>query len=267
MLFVNNATPSTITAFHDLISNELPTIEGKWSFQLKIFLNNKYSKPTSVASSQVPSRYLYTLQLSYLPGKAISIINNTKALVTTTQLKNEEKATNYDLEDTTEVDSVENDRLRNQFECGAATDATSDPWNVFISTKLQSLWNLKQTIKGEGGNSYVVSLGNITESKHEVFRVRTTNCFLHGVFKGFLIEIESLDSLEGDQDNEEKEKIAKMDDKQRLIYEFSVKINKIKRLIEVCDFPQGKLCFNVLSDSKLDHYSDLCQQYSDALQF
>jgi hypothetical protein len=55
--------------------------------------------------------------------------------------------------------------------------------------------------------------------------------------------------------------------KNRLIIRFSRSINMIKSLIATYNFPAGNLNFNVLNDSKLDHMSDLCQQYCDALQF
>lgn len=208
-----------------------------------MFLNNKHSKPSNIHSQQVPNRYLYTLQLSYLPCKTISIINNTKSLVTTTHL-----------DETSQ--SEKSAQLNAQFNRGASIASSCNSLDAVLGARFQALWNVKQTIKGDGGFGYEVSVGKISPQRHESFRIRTSNCFLHGVFKGFLIEIEYLEHSEDVNE-----------DKSSIIHLFSKQIGMIKKLIEVFKFPEGQLCFNVLSDSKLDYLSDLCQQYSDALQF
>lgn len=69
-----------------MIMNQLPETLPSWEFELGIFLNNKFSKPLTTEPNQVPNRYMYTLQLSYLNeeggNKMISIINNHKSVVT-----------------------------------------------------------------------------------------------------------------------------------------------------------------------------------------
>ncbi|ODV85998.1 hypothetical protein CANARDRAFT_22782 [[Candida] arabinofermentans NRRL YB-2248] len=303
VLFVQNATPATITTFHDLISNELPHSLGPWNFELKIFLNNKFSKPNDIEPSQVPNKYLYTLQLSYLNNKSISIINNTKSIVTTipnTQPVMNQNDENYNLIDDEEEDD---DDIEDNFEnrvsdrdakqrkkllehiekgcCNNLNMNTSENLDFLLLTKLTSLWSMKQTIKGEGGYGYMLNLNvpdngadgenttttttatTTTTSSFERFKLRTSNCFLHGTFKGFLIEIEHLDGNETKSD----EKLSEIESKNQLITRFTNSISKIKNMIELYKFPEGNLCFNVLSDSKLDYMSDLCQQYCDALQF
>ncbi|CDK28741.1 unnamed protein product [Kuraishia capsulata CBS 1993] len=261
VLFVQNAAPNSITQFHDLISNELPVPLGPWSFDLKIFLNNKYSKPSNIHPSQVPNRYLYSLQLSYLPQKTITIINNTKSITTVTSLTanvSEKGSEVSNSKDSKDVSNSKNAKLKEHFLKGCSLNTTTDSFDLFVMNKLQNLWALKQVIKGESGYGYLINVANINSEDsargHETFKIRTSNCFLHGTFKGFLIEIEHIETTASEE-------------AQNIIMSFSKSISKIKTLIEVYKFPQGRLCFNVLSDSKLDYESDLCQQYSDALQF
>lgn len=403
VLFVNQATPTTITKFHDMIMNQLPETLPPWEFELGIFLNNKFSKPTNMDPKQVPNRYLYTLQLSYLNeeergNRMISIINNNKSVVTcvpnsanilnslesftnkglkyygeedeeeeredkkssqdalqheepgikkeddiimennddeiqnVTKIENEEKNREKDDEvdediemfgpesdsdgvveqevkpgsgdDNKEVDletEVDDDVVLSKFEsnsldemrrrkkllqhiqngcCNNLNVQTKENLEYMLVSKLQSLWTLKQTIRGQGGLGYTVNVqldeidgtkdeeSKETRKTNEKFRLRTSNCLLHGLFKGFLIEIEHLDDemkiLEIDN---ELKNITETERKNRLILRFSRSITMIKSLIETYNFPEGNLCFNVLSDSKLDYLSDLCQQYCDALQF
>ncbi|VEU23714.1 DEKNAAC104997 [Brettanomyces naardenensis] len=331
VLFVQHASPSTITTFHDQISNELPKLLGPWSFELQIFLNNKYSKPPEIHPSQVPNRYLYSLTLSYLEDKrqTISIINNTKSIVTTipnfgrVNRSMERDITDYEIEEegilsrdgaangadgenAQDDDADENDddddddlvqgvlrknqqgtieeaqrnkKLLEHIRLGCCNNLCSDTTETFeflLTSKLQSLWTLKQAIKGEGGFGYIIGVplpindvNDSSDTEIEKFKLRTSNCFLHGAFKGFLIEIEHMDEKEDqrERDEDRHKQLTDVEKKNRLILRFTKSIGKIKSLIETFNFPEGNLCFNVLSETKLDYLSDLCQQYCDALQF
>ncbi|GMG28239.1 unnamed protein product [Ambrosiozyma monospora] len=322
VLLVHDASPTTISQFHDSISNELPKSLGPWNFELKIYLNNKYSKPHNINANAVSNKYLYNLKLSYLQGgQTVSIINNTKSIVCVKpspvvtgsgnggllgdtdgygqqqyydfplsfgmdgsqqqqqqmmmmQQQQQNKVDAGVSRDGNNVAASAADDYINQEKllrhisygcCNSLPDDTEEDFEMMLE-KLQSLWSLKQIIKGEGGFSYLltvklptgnaVGLGEESET-FETFKLRTCNCFLHGAFKGFLIEIEHI-SRDG------KTVIGS-----ELIRKFTHSIEKIKQLIEVYKFPGEKdnLCFNVLSESKLDYLSDLCQQYCDALQF
>lgn len=384
VLFVNQASPTTITQFHDLIMNQFPETLPPWEFELSIFLNNKFSRPVNMDPKQIPNRYLYTLQLTYLndeeKGKRmISIINNNKSVVTcvpnstnlinslesftttgrnhyyenydddnmddlneektitsanaskdediqmenaptsastnisavanTTASSNSDRITKenaIDLDDDldydllaskSETDSINDMRRRRKLLkhiqngcCNNLSFSTNENLEFMLASKLQSLWTLKQTIRGQGGMGYILNVQleedemtrqmmneasdkNVEESNKknttmEKFRLRTSNCLLHGSFKGFLVEIEHLDDeMEKLQIVNEMKDITDTERKNRLIIRFSRSINMIKSLIETYNFPAGNLNFNVLNDSKLDHLSDLCQQYCDALQF
>lgn len=312
-----------------MISNELPTSLSTWSFELKIFLNNKFSKPLNIEANAVPNRYLYTLQLSYLEGnKMISIINNTKSIVTTvSNPTNNEKlmehiergaccninpnintimagntlSTNNSIigpgSNTGVAGStvITNSGIGNSSNNGGSgsggggggstgnagsSGSGFEQYDFFLQSKLESLWNLKQTIRGEGGYGYLLSVPNMTEGKVENFKVRTNNCFLHGAFKGFLIEIEHLSDDETTPASAATATSSTAThttnsgadgsttiDKNQIIRNFLNSIEKIQNLLKLYRFPEGSLSYNVLSDSKLDYLSDLCQQYCDALQF
>ncbi|KAH3668530.1 hypothetical protein OGAPHI_002284 [Ogataea philodendri] len=198
------------------------------------------------------NRYLYTLQLSYLNNQTISIINNSKSVIT--RIPN----TNGLLADPTDRDNLALlQHIKNG--CSSNISSTTETFEQLVTSKLASLWTVKQTIKGEGGYGYVVSVPGLKDKGgDEKFKLRTSNCFLHGLFKGFLIEIEHLDD-DIDQDD--------VPEGNNLIVKFTNSINKIKSLIDLYKFPEGNLCFNVLNETKLDYLSDLCQQYCDALQF
>jgi len=283
---------------------------GHWSFELQIYLNNKYSKPEQISTAQVPNRYLYNLKLSYLKDKihSISIINNNKSIVTAIpnsdnvtnrlekdliDMERQNDSTEHIVKAQTEDDDFVQGALRKKQEdtieeaqrnklllqhikmgcCSNLSAYSAETFEALVSSRLQSLWALKQTIKGEGGFGYIINVplkqsGN-DDDETDKFRLRTSNCFLHGIFKGFLIEIEHIDEKEDEKERIEDlhHKLTDLEKKNRLIMRFTKSIGKIKELIEMYHFPEGNLCFNVLNETKLDYLSDLCQQYCDALQF
>lgn len=228
VLLVQKATPETITQFHDQISNELPTTKGKWSFNFKIFKNNQYSIPMELVNThtQAPeSKYLYTLSPSYLPDSTITLINGRSAGVFTNSIEEEIS----ELGHPTEL-SIPNEHLHR-----GATTGLNDRFDAFIGAKLQSLWSQRQLIKGDGGQIYELENGNLC--------IRTSNVFLHGLFRGLLLEIE-LNNFDGKNDNV-KERFAE--------------------IIKKYGFPEGDLCCDVLTTKFLDKYGDLCLQYSKSL--
>ena len=283
---------------------------GHWSFELQIYLNNKYSKPEQISTAQVPNRYLYNLKLSNLKDKihSISIINNNKSIVTAIpnsdnvtnrlekdliDMERQNDSTEHIVKAQTEDDDFVQGALRKKQEdtieeaqrnklllqhikmgcCSNLSAYSAETFEALVSSRLQSLWALKQTIKGEGGFGYIINVplkqsGN-DDDETDKFRLRTSNCFLHGIFKGFLIEIEHIDEKEDEKERIEDlhHKLTDLEKKNRLIMRFTKSIGKIKELIEMYHFPEGNLCFNVLNETKLDYLSDLCQQYCDALQF
>ncbi|KAG7665411.1 SRB2 [[Candida] subhashii] len=233
VLLVQKATPETITQLHDQLSNELPTLKGKWSFTFKIFRNNPFSIPQEIAETTdvaPTSKFLFTLQPSYLPDSTITVIDGKSAGVFTNLIQEEVK----ELGHPTEL-SIPNTHLHK-----GATSGLNDNFDFFVGQKLQSLWNQRQIIKGDGGQIYELENGNLF--------IKTSNVFLHGNFRGLLIQIDLNDNLLGDKDSQS-------------LHDLFITIrNKY-------GIPEGNLCCDVLDKKCLDKYGDLCYQYSEILNF
>ncbi|KAI5955151.1 DBP4 [Candida jiufengensis] len=175
VILVQNATPETLIQFQDQLSNDLPTRKGKWSFVFKIFRNNSYAIPKELAQvvEQNPeSKFMYTLSPTYVPGTTISLIDGKSVGVFTNPIREEM----VELGHSTEL-CIPDNHLRL-----GATMGLNDSFDIFTNSKLQSLWVQKQMIKGDGGQIYELENGNLY--------IRTSNIFLHGNFRGLLIQIE-----------------------------------------------------------------------------
>ncbi|KAK6454866.1 mediator of RNA polymerase II transcription subunit 20 [Scheffersomyces xylosifermentans] len=233
VLLIQKASPETITQFHDQLSNELPTLRGKWSFNFKIFRNNPYSIPPELvetATVHPESKFLFTLSPSYLNDSTITLINKKSAGVFTNLVKEaaEELGHPTDL-------SIPDEHLHK-----GATTGLNDPFDFFVAQKLQSLWTQRQLIRGDGGHIYELENGNLT--------IRTSNVFLHGNFKGLLVEIDvDKNLLKGDT-----------------VESFTATFEGIRNKYGI---PAGELCCDVLDVKNLDTYGDLIYQYSTILNF
>ncbi|CAI5759462.1 unnamed protein product [Candida verbasci] len=228
VLLVHNATPDTILQFHDQLSNELPITKGRWNFNFKIFRNNQYSIPQNQPelTESKESKFLYTLSPSYLIDSTICLINNKSSGVFTNSIEEEVKELGHSHELT-----IPNFHLHL-----GATTGLNDKFDFFTHSKLQSLWLQRQLIKGDGGQIYELENGNLC--------FRTSNVFLHGNFRGLLIQIEINIKEEG--------------------IDLEEKFNRIKNKYNI---PDGNLCCDVINSGRFDKYGDLCLQYSKILNF
>lgn len=227
VLLVQGATPQTILRFHDELSNQLPTLKGKWNFTFKVFRNNAYSVPPELAESQEvapENKFLYTWVPSYLHDSCVTLINKKTAGVFSHVVQEE-------LQDSTTF-VIHNDHLHK-----GATVGINDRWDTMIALRLQSLWTQRQVIKGDGGEIYELENGNLI--------IRTANVFLHGNFRGLLIQLEV------------DRKKHPTNDPQQIFQELLAKY----------DIPKGKLCYKVINDSNYDEFADLALQYSEILSF
>lgn len=229
VLLVHNATPGTITQFHDMLSNRLPTLKGKWNFTFKIFRNNIYSMPPELVQSHESapeSQFLYTWSPSYLDDSCVTLINKKTATVMSHIVQEElGSSANADL-------AIPNNHLH-----GGATSGLNDSFDFLVNHRMQSMWTQRQTIRGDGGQIYELENGNVT--------IRTANISLHGNFRGFLIQVE-----------DDHSKFDVTDPK-----------TIIEELIAKYDIPSGKLCYDVMSPGQLDIYGDLALQYAEILNF
>lgn len=228
---VQKATPDTIIQFHDQLSNELPNIKGEWKFNFKIFRNNIYSiSPELLQTHETApeTKFLFTLTPSYLKDSCITLINKRSAGVFSNVIEEE-------LGDSETEFSINNDHLHK-----GVTTGLNDPFDGVISQRLQSLWLQRQSVKGYGGQIYELENGNLI--------IRTSNVFLHGQFRGLLIQLElNNDSLDNTEQDFIKETFWK--------------------IIQKYNIPAGNLCCDVLDSTSLYKYGDLALQYAEILNF
>ncbi|CAK9440980.1 uncharacterized protein LODBEIA_P48490 [Lodderomyces beijingensis] len=229
VILVQHATPETIIQFQDELSNELPTRRGKWNFTFKVFRNNSLSVPEEMAETHDQNsavQFLFTLSPSYLPGSTITVINSSSASVFCNPVREEV----HELGGNTEL-CIPDSHLHL-----GATTGLNDSFDMFVHQKLQSLWTQKQIIKGDGGQIYELENGNLW--------IRTSNVFMHGSFKGLLVQIEVSDKRHKDGGED-----------------------VIQSVIEKYNIPRGKMSCDFLDKNHSDRYGNLCLQYSRTLDF
>ncbi|KAI5957420.1 SRB2 [Candida margitis] len=231
VILVENASPDTIIQFQDQLANDLPMKKGKWNFAFRIFKNNPYAIPQEIAHQELQnseSKFMYTLSPSYLPGSTLTLINGRSVGVFSNTIH--EEAQELGLQTECVPDS--------HLDLGATT-GLNDTFDVLANQKLQSLWTQKQMIKGDGGQIYELENGNLC--------IRTSNVFLHGSFKGLLIEV----------DINEKSFTMK-----------NVPVSElISSILKRYGISGGHVCTDVLDESSRDKCGDLCWQYSRILDF
>lgn len=226
LVLVQRATPETITQFHDQLSNELPNLKGEWNFSFKIFRNNPFSIPPELIHTHETSpdtKYLHTLTPSYLNDSCITLINRRTVGIFSNLIQEEAGELNPEF-------AIPNDHLHK-----GVTTGLNDPFDFVINQRLQGLWTQRQSIKGDGGQIYELENGNLI--------IRTSNVFLHGNFRGLLIQIELQNCKENDRQA------------------------SFQKIIEKYNIPTGSLCCGVLDPSSLDKYGDLALQYSEIFNF
>ncbi|ODV78979.1 mediator of RNA polymerase II transcription subunit 20 [Suhomyces tanzawaensis NRRL Y-17324] len=226
VILVQSATPETITQFHDQLSNELPAIKGKWGFTFRIFRNNPYSlAPEAVEAGETTTKdvkYFYTLSPSYIKDSTITLIDKKSTGVFTNTI-HEEASEEGGI-------SIPDSHLHN-----GATTGLNDPFEMVVGLKFQSMWTQRQLIKGDGGQIYELENGNLT--------IRTSNVFLHGNFRGLLIQIDLNNGVEKERHT------------------------AFERVRKKYSIPQGPMSCEVLDVENLDVWGDLCLQYAEILNF
>lgn len=225
-----NASPESITQFHDELSNELPNLKGNWSFSFKIFRNNQYSiPPDKIDKIEVAddAKFLHTFSPSYLKESCISLVNKRLVGVFTDSIQ-EETSDN-------KIMTIPDQHLHY-----GATIGINDAFDMFVTHKAQSIWTLRQNIRGDGGQIYELENGNLT--------IKTSNIFLHGMFKGLLIEVNVDDHIVEHKDTEYLNTL-------------------FGRIINNYNIPTGNICFDLLDNGIFDSFGDLCLQYAEILNF
>lgn len=171
------------------------------------------------------TKFLHTLTPSYLNGCCVTLINKTSGGIFCNQLQEEG--------DPLAEFSISDDHLHK-----GSTTGLNEAFDIIANQRLQSLWVQRQAIKGDGGQIYELENGNLI--------IRTSNVFLHGQFRGLLIQIEMDESCVNKADS--------------LLVNF-------QKVIDKYNIPPGNLCCDVLDQNCLLKYEDLALQYSEILNF
>ncbi|CDR45128.1 CYFA0S16e02476g1_1 [Cyberlindnera fabianii] len=208
VFLVQDASTNSITTLHDRLATEIPKMLGRWSFELKIFKANNQSAPQRDNSDG----FLYDLAVDYDPTKSVTLVNKT-AIVTTTDVPG-------------------------SLAQAGCSNGSPDTLGQILQLKLQSLWTLRQVLKGDNGNGYELRGGE--------FVIRAINVFLHGNFKNFIVLIEHHSNSKSNKTRE-------------------LSIQKIESLVEELELPKGRLCTDTLSDGA-DYLSNVIAQLVQAFQ-
>ncbi|SCU86884.1 LAMI_0D03950g1_1 [Lachancea mirantina] len=169
VLFVEKATPATITEFHDVLSNDLESVKEKWSFEFKTFRSSVKNLPVG------EPKLLHAVTFSHRDNQSV-VIRSKSAIVTTAQ-----------------GSTIPDDLVLNSCSAGAC-----EPFDSVLMSKLSNLWTLRQSIKGDFGSTY----------KTTELTIRAANIFSYGSFKGLVIELECEDDVAAEEFQQRVDKIC-----------------------------------------------------------
>lgn len=160
VIFIDKATPATLLEFKDRIANTIVTIEDNWSIEFKIYRSNisipsKNEKLEDATTNNNNSKnILYSVSFPELEQTVI--IKNGMSMLTTT--KPHKKLIN-----------------------SSSHNWYSAAFDNILQDKLSNIWNLRQVVKGDAGESF------ITRDKTQV---KCCNLFTSTGFKGLVIQLQ-----------------------------------------------------------------------------
>ncbi|KAL3231079.1 Mediator of RNA polymerase II transcription subunit 20 [Nakaseomyces bracarensis] len=158
VIFIERATPGTLTEFKDLLAKQLLEVREPWSLDVRTYR-------TQVKDDPNRDRLLYSLTFSHHDRKTV-LMRDGHGMVLA-------GASN-------EVAAPE---LR------TCSTGFSEPIDQLLSSKLSNMWTQRQVIRGDAGEALLIT-GGVT--------VRIVNLFTSTGFKGLLIELDQSEGLGGD---------------------------------------------------------------------
>lgn len=118
-----------------------------------------------------------------------------------------------------------------------ASTNSPEPFDQILSSKLSNIWNQRQVIKGEAGETF-----ETTDTL-----VRAVNLFSYTGFKGLLIELTSPENATGE--------------------EFGKSIQHMQTILEEIGAKDVKISQENLNPFNCNYISDLAYQYTRVLEF
>ncbi|AET38676.1 Srb2p Ecym_3176 [Eremothecium cymbalariae DBVPG len=125
VIFIEKATPSTITQFHDVLSTHVISVQEKWSFELKTFRSSVKNIPSD------DTRVMYSLTLTHRDNQTVTIKKHS-AIVT-------------------------GHHVTEQLTSNGCSTGFPESFDNIITSKLSNIWTQRQSIKGDFGSSYKTS--------------------------------------------------------------------------------------------------------------
>ncbi|GAV56154.1 hypothetical protein ZYGR_0BA00600 [Zygosaccharomyces rouxii] len=208
VIFVEKATPGTLTEFKDILSNTLLSLLEPWSVEFRTYRCLIKNLPPEA------SRLMYSITFQHHDRKTI-LIKNKLSMITTSS-----------------PSEVPKDLIGN-----VSSTNSPEPFDQILSSKLSNIWNQRQVIKGEAGETF-----ETTDTL-----VRAVNLFSYTGFKGLLIELTSPEGATAE--------------------EFDKSVQRMRTMLEGIGAKDVKLSQENLNPSNCDYISDLAYQYTRVLEF
>ncbi|CAR29772.1 hypothetical protein ZYGR_0AD04560 [Zygosaccharomyces rouxii] len=208
VIFVEKATPGTLTEFKDILSNTLLSLLESWSVEFRTYRCLIKNLPPEA------SRLMYSITFQHHDRKTI-LIKNKLAMITTSS-----------------PSEVPRDLVDN-----VSSTNSPEPFDQILSSKLSNIWNQRQIIKGEAGETF-----ETTDTL-----VRAVNLFSYTGFKGLLIELTSPEDATAE--------------------EFNKSVQRMRTMLEGIGAKDVKVSQENLNPSNCDYISDLAYQYTRVLEF
>ena len=147
---MEKATPATLIQFKDALSNTLLSIQDPWSVEIRTYRTQIYSSNTNAM--------MYSLNFSHHENNTVLIKNNIGTLFTSNK---------------------ENNTVAHLRRSDCSTGFPEDIDSIILN-KMTSLWDSKQVLRGDAGETFKVVDGVL----------RCVNLLSSTGFKGLIIEIE-----------------------------------------------------------------------------
>ncbi|AJU27137.1 Srb2p [Saccharomyces cerevisiae YJM270] len=152
VIFVERATPATLTELKDALSNSILSVRDPWSIDFRTYRCSIKNLPADV------SKLMYSITFHH-HGRQTVLIKDNSAMVTTAAAADIPPALVFN---------------------GSST-GVPESMDTILSSKLSNIWMQRQLIKGDAGETLI--LDGLT--------VRLVNLFSSTGFKGLLIELQA----------------------------------------------------------------------------
>lgn len=168
MIYVERASPATLTDFKDALADRLLGILEPWSIDFRTYRCLIKNLPSDA------SKLMCSITFSHYERRTV-LIKNKLALVTT---------------------SAPNDVSKGLMANGCCT-GTPESIDAILSGRLSNIWTQRQSIKGEAGETFETT----------DLLVRAVNLFSYTGFKGLVIELHSTEDATEESFKRDVEKI------------------------------------------------------------